>query len=304
MNDVIDLLVPADRQRLSTGFARLHRTARMPDRAVSSGPVRLAPMPRAVADTARQFTELRNVRAVVAEAVQRGRCTISELSGELRDGPIRGSAKFRSVLAEVADGIRSTAEGDLCDLIATARLPMPLFNPSLYAGDVFLGKPDAWWPDAGVAAEADSREWHLSPADWDRTRRRHQLMGAAGIISLHFSPARSAATPPWWHSASARPSRAASPAPLSPSAPSPARPPSQATYECGNLHISMCRLQQPYPPAQSKPGPDMSKVSYLGPRAPQPGMPAPPTNTPAPSVPPASSATRNYHVRPDLVGFG
>jgi len=188
VNDVIDLLVPADRQRLSTGFARLHRTARMPDRAVSSGPVRLAPMPRAVADTARQFTELRNVRAVVAEAVQRGRCTISELSGELRDGPIRGSAKFRSVLAEVADGIRSTAEGDLCDLIATARLPMPLFNPSLYAGDVFLGKPDAWWPDAGVAAEADSREWHLSPADWDRTRRRHQLMGAAGIISLHFSP--------------------------------------------------------------------------------------------------------------------
>ena len=58
----------------------------------------------------------------------------------------------------------------------------------MYAGDVFLGKPDAWWPDAGVAAEADSRAWHLSPADWDRTRRRHDLMAAAGIILLHFSP--------------------------------------------------------------------------------------------------------------------
>ena len=154
----------------------------------SSGPVRLALVPRAVADTARQLTSLRDVRAVVAEAVQLGRCTVSELADELRNGPIKGSAMFRSVLAEVADGIRSTAEGDLRDLIRTARLPMPLFNPSLYDGDTFLGKPDAWWPDAGVAAEVDSREWHLSPADWDRTRRRHDLMAAAGIIPLHFSP--------------------------------------------------------------------------------------------------------------------
>lgn len=49
-------------------------------------------------------------------------------------------------------------------------------------------RPDAWWPDAGVAAEADSREWHLSPEDWDRTRTRHDRMCAAGIIPLHFSP--------------------------------------------------------------------------------------------------------------------
>jgi hypothetical protein len=188
MDDIIDVLVPAERHRLSTGFARLHRTARMPSRSASSGPVRLVLIPRAVADTARQLAHLRDVRAVVADAVQLGRCTASELARELHDGPVRGSAKFRSVLAEVADGIRSTAEGDLRDLIITARLPMPLFNPSLYADEVFLGRPDAWWPDAGVAGEVDSREWHLSPTDWDRTRRRHQLMGAAGIIPLHFSP--------------------------------------------------------------------------------------------------------------------
>jgi hypothetical protein len=146
---VIDVLVPADRQRLSTGFARLHRTARMPTRVCFSGPVRLALAPRAVADTVRQLTELRDVRAVVADAVQLGRCTVSQLAEELRDGPMKGSAMFRSVLAEVAGGIRSTAEGDLGELIRIARLPTPMFNPSLYAGDVFLGKPDAWWPDAG-----------------------------------------------------------------------------------------------------------------------------------------------------------
>jgi hypothetical protein len=188
VDDVIDVLVPAGRQRLSTGFARLHRTTQMPTRASSSGPVRVALIPRAVADTARQLADLRDVRAVVADAVQLGRCTVGQLAEELRNGPIKGSAMFRSVLAEVAEGVRSTAEGDLRDLIVTAQLPMPLFNPSLYEGDVFLGRPDAWWPDAGVAGEVDSREWHLSPADWDRTRRRQSLMGAAGIIPLHFSP--------------------------------------------------------------------------------------------------------------------
>jgi len=186
--DVIDVLVPAGRQRVSAGFARLHRTTRMPARSSSAGPVRLTLVPRAVADTARQLTELRDVRAVVADAVQLGRCTVSQLAEELQTGPVRGSAVFRSVLAEVADGIRSTAEGDLRDVVQNAALPMPLFNPSLYDGDLFLGKPDGWWPDAGVAGEVDSRAWHLSPDDWDRTRRRHDLMAAAGVIVLHFSP--------------------------------------------------------------------------------------------------------------------
>ena len=193
--DVIDVLVPAGRQRVSAGFARLHRTTRMPARSSSAGPVRLTLVPRAVADTARQLTELRDVRAVVADAVQLGRCTVSQLAEELRTGPVRGSAVFRSVLAEVADGIRSTAEGDLRDVVLTARLPMPLFNPSLYDGDLFLGKPDGWWPDAGVAGEVDSRAWHLSPEDWDRTRRRHTLMAVAGIIPLHFSPKEIRTTP-------------------------------------------------------------------------------------------------------------
>jgi len=186
--DAIDVLVPVRRQRRDVSFVRLQRTARMPPKIVAAGPVRLVLAPRAVADTAWRLTSLRDVRAVVADAVQIGRCTVSQLTAELSEGPIRGSAMFRSALAEVAEGIRSTAEGDLRDLIRVNRLPMPMFNPSLYENDVFLGRPDAWWPDAGVVAEVDSREWHLSPEDWDRTRRRHDRMAAAGIILLHFSP--------------------------------------------------------------------------------------------------------------------
>ena len=110
----------------------------MPARISSSGPLRMAPAPRAVAGTARLLNTLRDVRAVVADAVQLGRCTIRELGDELACGPVKGSAMFRSVLAEVADGIRSTAEGDLRDVIRVNRLPMPLFNPSLYLG-IFNG---------------------------------------------------------------------------------------------------------------------------------------------------------------------
>jgi very-short-patch-repair endonuclease len=53
---------------------------------------------------------------------------------------------------------------------------------------VLIAMPDAWWPDAGLAVEVDSREWHLSPADWERTMRRHARMTAYGIVVLHFSP--------------------------------------------------------------------------------------------------------------------
>jgi very-short-patch-repair endonuclease len=49
---------------------------------------------------------------------------------------------------------------------------------------------DAWWPGARVAVEVDSREWHLSPEDWEKTVRRHARMTAHGILVLHFTPRR------------------------------------------------------------------------------------------------------------------
>jgi hypothetical protein len=57
-------------------------------------------------------------------------------------------------------------------------------------GEDFLAKPDLWWREAGVAGEMDSREWHLSPEQWQRTMARHSAMSAHGIIVLHFPPRR------------------------------------------------------------------------------------------------------------------
>jgi hypothetical protein len=121
--------------------------------------------------------------------------TVAELAAELDAGPRRGAGRLGAVLAEVADGIRSPAEGDFRDLVLGSGLPAPLFNPQLYLGERLLAVPDAWWPESGVAAEVDSREWHLSPEGWEETMRRHARMTAAGLLVLHFSP-RQARTEP------------------------------------------------------------------------------------------------------------
>ena len=46
-----------------------------------------------------------------------------------------------------------------------------------------------------MAGEVDSREWQLSPRDWERTLARDARMGAHGIVVLHFSPRRLRAEP-------------------------------------------------------------------------------------------------------------
>ena len=186
----ITVLVPARQARTSRAYVRVWPTTRMPEFVFTDGAVRFADAARAVADAARELGSFREVRAVAADAVQRGRCRIDQLAGELAHAPVRQSAWLRRVLAEVADGIRSAAEGDFRDLLRAHRLPPPLFNARLYVGPDLLAVVDAWWPEAGVAAEVESRAWHLSPEDWQRTLRRRTRMGALGINVMPFTPQR------------------------------------------------------------------------------------------------------------------
>jgi very-short-patch-repair endonuclease len=186
----ITVLVPASQRRRSEGFVRIWATTRMPEFVFTDGAVRFADAARAVADAGRELGSFREVRAVAADAVQRGRCRMDQLAGELAHAPVRQSAWLRRTLAEVADGVRSAAEGDLRDLIRTHGLPPPLFNARLFIGSEFLAMPDAWWPETGVVVEVESREWHLSPEDWQRTLRRGTRMNALGINVMHFTPQR------------------------------------------------------------------------------------------------------------------
>lgn len=185
----IDVLVPTDVRVHSVRFVRILQTTRMPNDLYSISRIRFTVPERAVADAARAMTRLNDVRAVVAEAIQRGRCDVASLIKELDEGPTAGSHFLRAALAEASAGIRSPAEADLKDLIDRSDLEKPMYNPRLYLADgTLLGIPDAWWQRAGVAAEVDSREYHTSTRDQEHTTMRNNRLEGHGINVLHFPP--------------------------------------------------------------------------------------------------------------------
>ncbi|HEY5400385.1 MAG TPA: type IV toxin-antitoxin system AbiEi family antitoxin domain-containing protein [Trebonia sp.] len=185
----VDVLVPEGVRVRSAGYVRIIRTGRMPEKCCRTQRIRFVLLPRAVADATRPMTSLGDVRAVVAEAVQKGRCDLAALIAELNDGPVAGSRLYRVALRECFAGSRSAAEGDLMTLMGRSDLPEPMYNAELYTADgTFLGVADLWWQRAGVVAEVDSRRYHLGPADYERTVMRHNRMAAHGINVLHFLP--------------------------------------------------------------------------------------------------------------------
>lgn len=187
--DRVDTVVRHDRHRRSNLFAQVSRSARTDVEIVSRNQLPCAPVARAVADTCRKLDSSRAARAVVAEAVQRRFCTVEELRSELEAGPTQRSVLLRDALAEVEAGSRSVPESDFRRLIRGSSLPEPEWNVTLLsATGERIATPDAWWPDAGVAVEIDSRTWHLSPEDWEATMDRHARMTSYGINVIHVSP--------------------------------------------------------------------------------------------------------------------
>ena len=183
----IAIAVPHRRGVVSHSFVSVERTHRLPRYQTLDG-VRVAAAARAVVDGVRRLTEVDDVRAVLAEAVQRGRTTPQLLGEELDAGPSAGSALPRAVLLEVRDGIRSAAEGWARDLVRASTMPAPVWNPALHGAQGFLARPDAYWPELGVAWQIDSREWHLDPASWERTLWRRTLLESAGVVVVSTVP--------------------------------------------------------------------------------------------------------------------
>ncbi len=185
----VHVLIPPDRRRVGAGRVLTERTDRLPE--VVAGRWPLAPVARAALDFCRRSRDRDQVRSIIAEVVQTRRCRQADLVAELAAGSQRGSALPRQVLAEISDGVRSVAEADARRVALRSGLPAPRWNVRLVDLDGrFVAVPDAWFDDVGLAWEIDSREFHILPADYDRTIDRRSAMTAHGIVVLHTQPRR------------------------------------------------------------------------------------------------------------------
>lgn len=186
----VHVLIPHRNRRLSVDGVLVERTTRIPPTTSRAGfPV--ASLTRAVLDAARRLRGREQVEALLAQAVQRGMTTPRRLRAELDEGSVRGSALPRAVLASLERGAQSPAEVWGVQLAARSGLPEPQWNARLFtSAGVALAKTDAWFDEVAMAWEIDSYDWHLSPADYARTLRRHAILTAAGVIVLHTLPSR------------------------------------------------------------------------------------------------------------------
>lgn len=186
----VHVLVHNSRQPASHGFVLVERTFRLPETQwIDSLPV--APVERCALDGVRRLTDVNQVCSILAEAVQRGVTTPKALLRELNAGSCRGSAIPRAVLTELVDGVRSPAESWARDLAARSGFDSMWWNPVLFLPNGSqLATPDGWLDDVGLAWEIDSYVFHLTPADYATTLKRHNLMTAAGIIVVHTIPSR------------------------------------------------------------------------------------------------------------------
>lgn len=186
--DRIQVVIPTRYRRVSTAGITIERTQRMPEHAVRAR-IRCAPVARAVIDAARAQDDLDAVRQIISAAVQQGRCSPPELFAELASGNQRGSRIPRFVLGEVIEGVRSVAEAKVRRVLQAAGVPEPLWNHDVFdASGRWLGRPDAIWIELGVVLEIDSLAFHLSPADYRRTRERQRRLTKAGLLVLPVTP--------------------------------------------------------------------------------------------------------------------
>jgi hypothetical protein len=188
--DVVDVLVPQASRRQSTAFVRIHRTRRLP-RVYRAGAVRYAAPARAVADAAHLLPSLDDVRAVVAEAIQKQACSIAQLGLELTQAGTRDTSRLRIALKDIRAGSRSVAEIRFRELVEASPLPSPRYNVFLRSADgTDIGEVDAWWADAGVSVEIDSQEYHFYRADWLRTEAKRSRLLKHGVFPHNIAPVR------------------------------------------------------------------------------------------------------------------
>ncbi len=190
-SDRVHVLIPHATHRRSSGFVVVQRTHSPDGHVRDVGVYRVTSPARAVVDACRLMSDLRSIRAIVAEAVQRNYTSTAALDEEIRRAARSRTSLVRRAFTEVVAGVRSSPEAELRTIASHSKiLPKIIWNPILTRQDgTALPTPDGWIADAAIALEVDSSTHHSSEDGWRTTLRRHNLLAELGATVLHFTPA-------------------------------------------------------------------------------------------------------------------
>jgi hypothetical protein len=182
----IHVLVPGSVR--GSGALVVERASPMPPASDVDG-FPLVSADRAVVDACRQLRSADDATALIAAAIQNGRCTRESLGVEAGTNRY-GTKLVRAVLKELGRA-ESVAERDARRLSRKIRLTTPHWNTAIADADgVIIGRPDAWFDDVGLAWEIDSKAFHYGPRDYERTLARNSRYAAAGILVVQTLPTR------------------------------------------------------------------------------------------------------------------
>ena len=187
----VHVLIPHSRKLQSHPSIRFERTTRLPQPVLKDG-IPTAPLARAVMDAARTWQTRALTEEVLIEATQRGqRCHPQQLFEEMERGSRRGTGLPREVLRAMTVQLRSVPELEAFKLFEASGLPRPRWNAPVFSSSgEYVGCPDAWFEDVGLAVEVDSFEFHFTKAGYANTARRNTRYAIHGVLVVQILPGR------------------------------------------------------------------------------------------------------------------
>lgn len=190
-------LVPESTRARQHRDVRTIRTSRPPVVGGKLGVVQIAGAVRALADAAVHESHAgQELQHLTVSLLQRGLGTGEELEKELWLRPRDKVAPVREGLGIFRGGAWSRPEGVLREIVdGDGGFPPLLTNCGLVRvrDDVYLGTPDGYLPEAGVAIQVHSRTFHQGIDDqgrqrWARTVEKDAPMIAAGVRVIGVTP--------------------------------------------------------------------------------------------------------------------
>ncbi len=189
----IRFLVPESTWPRRAAGAAMSRTRRWPRTRMRDG-VRVASVERALADSSRfcQFAA-EDLQALAIATLQGQFTSVERLEAELVGGRRNGTAPIWAGLSEFREGSWSVAEARLRRVLRRRPWAFHL-NPRLLTTDGrFVGTPDAYLPDVGIAIQVHSRAFHTGRDEfgrdlWQRTVESDGRYAAHGVIVLGVAP--------------------------------------------------------------------------------------------------------------------